>query len=133
VSDDTPEDEQQPIDLASLLGGQGDANPLGGLLEQAQRIAEAQASAAETLVAGIAGGGAVRIEATGNGEFRSVVIDRVAVDPDDVEMLQDLVLAALHDATRQIIELQSQAMGGLSLDSLGGMLGGAPGGAEPDL
>ena len=105
--------------LPDLGGG------LGGLFEQAQRMAEAHAAAADTVVEGVAGGGAVRITATGAGEFRDVTIDRAAVDPDDVEMLQDLVLAALHEVTAQIVELQRHAMGGLSLDALGGLLGGS--------
>jgi DNA-binding protein YbaB len=56
-------------------------------------------------------------------EFQSVVIDPAAVDPDDVEMLQDLVLAALRDAMSNATELSQQAMGGLDLGGLGGLLG----------
>jgi DNA-binding YbaB/EbfC family protein len=126
--DDLEDDENaaQPLpDLASLFGG-GGANPLGGLLEQAQRMAEAQSAAADEIVVGVAGGGAVRIEATGQGEFRSVTIDPSAVDPEDVEMLQDLVLAALHDCTTRIVALQQQALGGFSLDAVAGLLGGEP-------
>ena len=105
------------------LGGMPD---LGALLEQAQQMQQqllsAQAEAAEQLVEGVAGGGAVRIGVTGGMEFRSVTIDRAAVDPDDVEMLQDLVLAALHDAAGKVNELNQQALGGLG--GLGGLLGG---------
>jgi DNA-binding protein YbaB len=50
-----------------------------------------------------------------------------AVDPDDVEMLQDLVLAALHDAMDEVAALQQSSMGGLDLGGLGGMLGGGLG------
>ena len=67
-------------------------------------------------------GGAVRIAVTGGLEFRSVHIDPEAVDPDDVEMLEDLVLAALHDATAKVHELQAEAstaLGGLDLGGLG--------------
>jgi DNA-binding YbaB/EbfC family protein len=120
--------EQQGPDLGALLGGQGG---LGGLLEQAQQMAAAHAAAADTIVEGGAGGGAVRIEANGHGEFRKVTIAASAVDPDDVEMLEDLVLAALHDVTARIAELQKSAMGGLSLDSLGA-LGGLPPGSAAD-
>jgi hypothetical protein len=68
----------------------------------------------------------VRVEATGGLEFRSVTIDPTAVDPDDVEMLQDLVLAALHDVVAKANETQSGAMGGVDLGGLdlGGLLGG---------
>ena len=97
------------------------APDLGSLLEQAQQLMAAQAEAAEVLHEGVAGGGAVRIEVTGGGEFRNVTIRPDAVDPDDVEMLQDLVLAALHDATSKVAAAQQQALGGLG--GLGGLLG----------
>jgi nucleoid-associated protein EbfC len=103
---------------------------LGALMRQAQAMQEqlvaAQAQASETEVEGQAGGGVVRIRVTGGMEFRSVTIDPDAVDPDDVEMLQDLVLAALHDAMARVGELQQGAMGGLDLGGLdlGGLLGG---------
>jgi hypothetical protein len=104
---------------------------LGALLGQAQKMqeqmAEAQAASAAQVVEGRSGGGVVRIEATGGLEFRSVTIDPTAVDPDDVEMLQDLVLAALNDAVAKANEAQAGAMGGLDLGGLdiGDMLGGS--------
>lgn len=114
--------------LASLLGGGGGGLDFGALMEtagqlQSQMLA-AQEQAASTVVQGVAGGGAVKIEVTGNYEFQSVTIDPKAVDPDDVEMLQDLILAALTDAVEEVHELQQ---GGLDLGGLniGGMLGGA--------
>jgi hypothetical protein len=58
-------------------------------------------------------------------EFRSVDIDVQVVDPDDVEMLQDLVLAALHDAVRRVNELQAQSLGGLGDLLAGTGLGGS--------
>ena len=105
---------------------------LGSLLEQAQamqqQMAEAQEQQAAQLLTGSAGGGKVTIEVTGAGDYRKVSIDPDAVDPDDVELLEELVLAALRDATAQIVELQEQAMGGMELPDLGdlgGMLGGS--------
>ena len=97
-------------------------------MAQAQQMQEqllaAQAAVAEQVVQGQSGGGAVRVEVTGAMEFRSVTIDPSAVDPDDVEMLQDLVLAALHDATNQVNDLQSELASGLGLGGgLGGLLG----------
>ena len=84
-------DPQQPFDMSSLL-------------EQAQQMSEqlmaAQEEAASAVFEGQAGGGAVRVSMTGGFEFRSVVISPDAVDPDDVDMLQDLVLAALNDVVR---------------------------------
>ena len=100
---------------------------MNDLLKQAQKmqeqLLEAQAAAAEQVVEGQSGGGAVRVAVTGGMEFQSVVIDPAAVDPDDVEMLQDLVLAAVRDAMAKASELSQQAMGGLDLGGLGGLLG----------
>lgn len=115
------DDDDEPFDLGELLGGGG--LDLGSLMEQAsqmqQQMAATQAAAASTVLEGVAGGGAVRVEVTGMGRFRSVKIDPAAVDPGDVEMLEDLVLAALTDATTRVEELQSQGLGGLG-DLLGG-------------
>ena len=110
--------------MAALLGGGGD---LSGLLQAAQEmqaeLANAQAQAAETVVEGVAGGGAVRIEATAGLEFRAVHLRPDAVDPDDVEMLEDLVLAALRDVVTQANNVQADALG--DLGGLGGMLPGS--------
>jgi DNA-binding YbaB/EbfC family protein len=99
---------------------------LGALLEQAQQmqqqLLQAQAAAAEQLHEGVAGGGAVRVTVTGGMEFTSVSIRPDAVDPNDVDMLQDLVLAALHDAVNKVNAAQQQALGGLG-GALGGLLG----------
>ena len=104
---------------------------LGGLLDQFQQMQAAQAATYE----GQSGGGAVRIVATGGMEFESVTISPAAVDPDDVGMLQDLVLAALHDLTARITDAQRGALGnldlgGLDLGGLGGLLGGEGAPAE---
>ena len=105
-------------DLEALGAGGG----FGDLLAQAQEALAAQAAAAQRQVEGVAGGGAVRIRATGTGEVLAVSIAREAVDPDDVTMLEDLVLAALHDVNAQLREIQRDAMG--SLGGLGDLLGG---------
>ena len=101
---------------------------LGGLLAQAQQmqqqLMEAQAQAAAAIVEGSAGGGAVTVEVTGGLDFRSVRIDPSVVDPDDPSLLEDLVLAALHDAMSRINEMQQGAMGGLDLGDLAGAFGG---------
>ncbi|HWJ64044.1 MAG TPA: YbaB/EbfC family nucleoid-associated protein [Acidimicrobiales bacterium] len=119
----------EPADdpLAALLGGGGPGGfDFGQLMEtagqmQAQLLA-AQEQAASTVVEGVAGGGAVRVAVTGGFEFQSVTISPDAVDPNDVEMLQDLILAALRDAVDEIQGLQQPPdLGGLDL---GGLLGG---------
>ena len=109
-------------------------NPLGGqpnmseLLKQAQKMQEqllaAQAEAEEQEVEGQAGGGVVRVRVTGGMEFRGVTIDPSAVDPDDVGMLEDLVLAAIRDAMTKAGAVSEQAMGGLDLGGLGSSLFG---------
>ena len=107
---------------------------LGGLLSQLgqvqQNLQQAQEAAAAQVVEGTAGGGAVKVRVTGGLEFQEVVIDRSVVDPEDVEMLQDLVLAAVRDAMDQASALTSNALGQAGLGGAGGGidLGGALGG-----
>jgi len=108
---------------------------LGAILEQAQVMQEqvqaAQEEQAAQVVTGSAGGGKVKIEMTGAGHYQDVTIAPDAVDPDDVELLEELVLAALRDAAAQIAELQEEAFSnvGLGIDpsdlgGLGGLMGG---------
>ena len=115
-------DDGDSVDAGPFGAGGFD---LGGLLAQAQsmqqQLLDTQAQAAEQVVEGQSGGGVVRVQVTGGFDFRSVVIDPVAVDPDDVEMLQDLVLAALRDALAKVNEVNAQAMGGFG-GALGGLL-----------
>ena len=99
-------------------GGQAKMQKLMRQLEAAQ----AELAAAE--VTGTAGGGLVTVTVSGTGEFQSVKIDPKAVDPDDVETLEDLVLAAIHNAANAASTLAEQKMGPLA----GGMGGlGLPG------
>jgi nucleoid-associated protein EbfC len=105
---------------------------LGGLLAQMQQmqqqLMDAQQEAAQRVVEGSAGGGAVKVKVTGGLEFEDVTIDPSVVDPDDVEMLQDLVLAAIRDAVARINDLNRDALGGLGLGGgLEGLLGGGSG------
>jgi DNA-binding YbaB/EbfC family protein len=83
-----------------------------------------QAELAETVVDGSAGGGVVRAKVTGKQSVVSITIDPTAVDPADVEMLQDLVTAAVNDALEASRKLAEQKMGAMSsLGGLGGLLG----------
>src|SRR3954464_14153536 len=88
------------------------------LMKQAQQMQEqlmsAQAELADLEVEGHAGGGLVRATMTGAGELKALVIDPKAVDPDDVETLQDLVVAAVRDAARTASELTQEKMGPLT-------------------
>ena len=96
------------------------------LMKQAQKmqqqVAEAQAELAEAELTGTAGGGLVTVTMKGTGEVTAVKIDPKAVDPEDVETLEDLVLAAFHNATEAVRELTEQKMGPLT-SGLGGGLG----------
>ena len=116
-----------PLDLNAILGQ---------AMEMQQQLLAAQAEAADAEVTGHAGGGAVSITVTGALDFRRVEIRPDAVDPDDVTMLEDLVLAALHDAMAQIGDLQQSSLGGLDLGGLpdlGGLGGiGGLGGPAPE-
>ena len=76
-----------------------------------QQVAQAQAELAAAEVTGTSGGGLVTVTVTGLGEFKSVKIDPRAVDADDVETLEDLVLAALHNAAEAVRELTEAKMG----------------------
>jgi DNA-binding YbaB/EbfC family protein len=88
-----------------------------------QQMAAAQAELAEAELTGTAGGGLVTVTIKGTGEVTGIKIDPKAVDPDDVETLEDLVLAAFHNATESVRELTEQKMGPLT-SGLGGLGGG---------
>lgn len=104
--------EDQPVpDLNAFLSRLGEVQ---------HNLQQAQASAAARLLEGRAGGGAVRVRATGDLEFREVLIDPTVVDPDDVEMLQDLLLAALRDVVERAHTEAADAISGFDL---GGLLG----------
>ncbi len=99
---------------------------LSALLSQAQEMMAGAQEAAAEVVTGQAGGGMVKVEVNGHYEYQSITIDPSVVDPSDIEMLQDLVLAALRDASEQIAEGQGDMLGGMDLGGmdLGGLLGG---------
>ena len=91
---------------------------MGGLMAQAQKmqakIAKVQEEIAAMEVAGESGGGAVKVVITGKHECKSVVIDPSVVDPEDVEMLQDMIMAAVNEAVRGVNELANKQMGAIT-------------------
>ncbi len=91
---------------------------IGNLVKQAQRMKaemeKIQEEAAAKRVEGTAGGGMVTVVCNGRGEVVEVKIDREVAGPDDLEMLQDLVVAAANDALRKARELLAQEMGRLT-------------------
>ena len=125
---------------ARLAGNPGNPEPTGKevidmfpggdmqkLLQQAQQMQAdmmaAQAELAQSEVSASAGGGLVTATVTGDGELVGVKIDPKAADPDDVETLEDLILAAVQAANEDAKRLAAEKMGPLG-DALGGMTGG---------
>jgi DNA-binding YbaB/EbfC family protein len=92
---------------------------------QADMMATQEKLASQTVEASV-GGGVVKAVVTGSGALESITIDPGAVDPDDVEMLQDLIVAAVNEGIRMAQDLQAQSFGGITnaLGGLGGGLGG---------
>ena len=84
-------------------------------------MAKAQEEIAAAEVSATAGGGSITVVASGLGLIKSIKIDPAAVDPDDVEMLEDLVVAAVNEAGRKVDDAMKSSLGGM----LGGM--GLPG------
>jgi DNA-binding YbaB/EbfC family protein len=82
--------------------------------EMQANMEKAQTELGELTVAGTAGGGAVTVVMTGTQEAREIKISKDAVDPTDVETLQDLVLAAVNDALARSKELAAQKLGGVT-------------------
>jgi nucleoid-associated protein EbfC len=95
---------------------------LGMAMEVQQQLAAAKEQAEQALIEGQAGGGAVRIGVTGGWEFTSVAISPDAIDPDDSELLQDLVLAALLDAAAKVRALHEahNPLAGMGLAGVAG-------------
>ncbi len=98
------------------------------LMQQAQKMQAEMMKAQEELagerVEASAGGGMVTVKATGAGEIVEIKIAREAIDPDDPEMLEDMILAAVNEAIRSAHTLMESRMGGM-MGGLGGL--GIPG------
>jgi hypothetical protein len=88
------------------------------LMKQAQQMqadmAKAQAELASETVEASAGGGLVTVKATGSGDILSISIDPKAIDPDDPELLEDLVLAAVNEALRSAQALAQSKLGAMT-------------------
>lgn len=85
------------------------------LMKQAQQMQDQmQRQMTSIKVEGSAGGGMVKAEMSGNKELLSITIDKEAVDPEDVEMLQDLVKAAVNEAARKVDEEMQSSMGAMT-------------------
>jgi DNA-binding YbaB/EbfC family protein len=96
------------------------------MLEEAQRMQEKlQRDLAEVRVTASAGGGVVTATVDGQKQLLELKIDPGAVDPDDIDMLQDLVVAAVNEAARRVDEEIQEKLGGMmgSMGGLGGLSG----------
>lgn len=113
-----------PVLRGTMASGFGD---MQSLLKQAQemqrRMQDAQRSLGERILEGSAGGGAVKAYVNGNQELQAVKIEKAAVDPDDVETLEDLVAGAVKQALQAAKELRDREMGkvtgGMNLPGMG--------------
>ena len=108
----------------------GAGNNMQKLMQQAQamqrEMEKEQSAISEKVFESTAGGGAVRVEMTGEKKIQTLEIKPEVVDPDDVEMLQDLVMAAVNEAIRQIEDLEETEMNSITggLGAMGGGFGG---------
>lgn len=105
-------------------GGFGGGMNMNALMQQAKKMQEQMLKAQEELdnaeVVGKAGGEMVTIVMNGKKEIKSIKLDKTAVDPDDIEMLEDLIIAAINDATNKAEELSKEKMG--PMGNLGGLM-----------
>lgn len=105
------------------MGGMGN---IGNMMKQAQKLqakmVEMQAELADKTVEATAGGGMVKVVANGKQQILSLSIEKEVVDPEDVEMLQDLITAAVNDALAKSQEMVSSQMskitGGMNIPGL---------------
>ena len=108
-------------------GGMGMPGNMNNLMKQAQRMQrqmeESQKALEEAVFTAKSGGGAVEVTVTGKKEVTAIKLAPEAVDPDDVEMLEDLIVAATNEALRKVEEASASAMSKLT----GGLGGGMPG------
>lgn len=96
-----------------MRGGNGNMqkNMMKQMQKMQKQMEEAQEKLGEQKIEGTAGGGMVKVIVTGHKEVVDVIIKPEAVDPDDIDMLQDLVLAATNDALKKVEDLTNNTMG----------------------
>ena len=96
-------------------GGFGGGNNMQNLMKQAQKMQQEMQKAQEELeeaeIEGSAGGGLVTVTVNGKKEFLGISIKPEAVDPDDIEMLEDLIMAAVNSANEKADEMYAEKMG----------------------
>jgi len=104
-------------------GGFGGGMNMNALMQQAKKMQEQMAKAQEELdnaeVVGKAGGEMVVVTMNGKKEIKSIKLDKTAVDPDDIEMLEDLIIVAIKDASAKAEELANSKM---PMGGMGGLM-----------
>ena len=109
--------------MAYYGGGFGGGMNMNALMQQARKMQEQMQKAQEELetaeVVGKAGGEMVTVTMSGKGEVKSIKLDKAAVDPDDIEMLEDLIIVALNDASKKVEELKNEKM---PMGGMGGLM-----------
>ena len=104
-------------------GGFGGMN-LGQLMKEAKKMQadmeKSQAELASQDLEATAGGGAVSVKVSGSKEIKEIKIQKEVVDPDDVEMLQDLILGCVNEALRKVDSAQAAQLGKYNIPGLGG-------------
>ena len=110
--------------MAYYGGGFGGGMNMNALMQQAKKMQDQMMKAQEELeqaeVIGKAGGEMVIVAMNGKKEIKSIKLDRTAVDPDDIEMLEDLIIVAINDASKKADELSKEKMG--PMGGLGGLM-----------
>ena len=110
-------------------GGMGMPGNMNNLMKQAQKMQKQMEETTKELeekeITATAGGGAVEVVVTGKKEIKSVKLSPEVVDPDDIEMLEDLIVAATNEALRQMEEYSQSQMAKVT-GGLGGLGGGFP-------
>ena len=112
--------------MAKGFGGMPGGMNMGNIMKQAQKMQKQMAEMQEDLATKTldvsSGGGAVKVTITGDKQFTALEINPEVVDPDDVEMLQDLVMSAVNEALRQMDEAVNSQMskitGGMNMPGL---------------
>ena len=103
------------------MGGFGGMN-MGQLMKQAKKMQEEMEKSQEELGArefeATVGGGAVTVKVTGSKQIKEITIKKEAVDPDDVEMLQDLIITCTNEALRKVDDAQAAQMGKYNIPGL---------------
>jgi len=110
--------------MAKFGGFGGNPMQMQNLMRQAQKMQqealEAQAAVDATVVEGSAGGSMVKVSMLGNKEVQEIKINPSVVDPEDVSILEDLIVAAINDASKKADEVRAEKLGRFS--NLGGLM-----------